>query len=176
MDPIISEEIEKIINLILFPFYNKKTECEIEREGDQWRINLKIDEYEMFIENNSEILKAIQHYLRVSIHKKFPEDRTHFILDIGMYRQKRENILKEKIRSVAEEKVLQEGTTLILINLSSYERKVVHNLLVEVDGLETTSVGQGSHRKLIIRPTSEVGSKGMDEAKVIDIFSLEKNS
>ena len=174
MDTEISEEIDKILNSILLSFFGHKVEYELNREGDQWRINLNIEDYERFVEDNSEILKAIQHYIRVCVHKKFPDDRTHFLLDIGMFRQNREIFLKDKIRTVAEEKVLQGGLTLILINLSSYERKVVHNLLVEVEGLETTSVGQGTHRKLIIRPTSEIGAKGMEEAQVLDIFVLSK--
>lgn len=141
------------------------------KEADQWRINIDGIHTNALIDDSTELLRALQHILRVKTHKQFPHERTHFILDIDKYRQKREHLLKERVKIIAETEVLNNGLTLILVRLSSYERRLIHNLLVEIDGLETTSVGQGSSRKLLIRPTSELGSKSMESAKVVDLFA-----
>jgi spoIIIJ-associated protein len=146
-------------------------EIDICKEADQWRINVDGDSLDAIIGEGAEVLRALQHILRVKVHKQYPKDRTHFILDIGKYRHDREVVLKSRARLIAEAEVLKNGSTLILVGLSSYERRIIHNLLVEIEGLETTSVGQGSSRKLLIRPTSEIGAKSMDAARVIDLFS-----
>jgi predicted RNA-binding protein Jag len=65
--------------------------------------------------------------------------------------------------------VIEQGKTVVLIGLSGYERMIVHQLFSDIKGLSTNSVGADNARKLLIMPTSEFGSTGMDEAIVWDI-------
>lgn len=146
----------------------------VEKEGDQWRVNINSDQNEILVGHKGEHIKAIQHVARVLVHRYFPDDRTHFLIDVGEFRRNREKILKQKIITVAQNQVIAGGTTVILMNLNGYERKLVHDILADVDGLETTSIGEDDKRKLIIRPTSEVGSKGLDQATILDIKDLEE--
>jgi spoIIIJ-associated protein len=169
--------LTKIITSLVAPIV-EDYEIEVQREGDQWRVNIHTQKIELVIGQEGEYLKSLQHLIRVLVHKIHPEDRTHFILDVGGYRLNREQILKEKARQIAQEEVLAQGTTLILTGLNSYERKLIHSILSDIEGLETSSVGTEGSRKLIIRPTSETGSTGMDNAKVISFFEnqFEQNS
>jgi spoIIIJ-associated protein len=146
---------------------------EVVREGDQWRVNINSDENSVLVGEKGENIRSIQHIVRVYMHRKFPEDRTHFMIDVGGFRKNREHLIKSKISILAREEVIGKGIQVILMNFNGYERKLVHDILADVDGLETTSIGEDEKRKLIIRPTSEIGYQGLDKARILDIKDLE---
>jgi predicted RNA-binding protein Jag len=77
-------------------------------------------------------------------------------------------MILQKIPHLAEYDVLEHGKTVIIVGLTSYERLQVHKLLQDTKGLNTTSVGGRGDRKLIIVPTSDIGSGGMESAKVVN--------
>jgi spoIIIJ-associated protein len=168
------KQLHSIIKLLVDPI-TPGSVITVSREGDQWRVTINSDHNDLLVGYKGENVKAIQHVTRVLIHKKFPEDKTHFLIDIGEYKRSREQIITGKITNLAEKEVLELGKTLILTGLTGYERKIIHGLLGEVAGIETTSVGESDNRKLLIRPTSgEIGANtGMDSAIVINIDKLE---
>jgi spoIIIJ-associated protein len=150
-----------------------KVEITIAKEGDQWRVNVISQDDETLVGEKGENIKAIQHIARVIMHRQYPNDRTHFMIDVGEFRKNREKLIKSKISLLAQKEVIDEGTTLILRHFNGYERKLVHNILADTDGLETISIGEDESRKLIIRPTSEVGSKGIEQSRILDIKDLD---
>jgi spoIIIJ-associated protein len=170
------DQLKQILLQLIEPM-TTSLEISITKEGEQWRVIVNTDQNELLVGYRGENIKAIQHIARVMVHKKFPDDRTHFMIDIGEYKKTRENLISSKITNIAEIEVLEKGKTLILTNLNSYERRIVHNLLNEIKGIETTSVGEELNRKLIIRPTTGeiMATTGMDNALILDIESLEKN-
>ncbi len=172
MDEQYKQQISKIINDIVTPICGV-VELDYVKEGDQWRVNVISPNGQQLFGYKGELLNALQHLLRVLIHRHNPDDRTRFLLDVGMTRQRREEYINKQIPEMAKEDVLKNGMTYIVQNLSSYERRIIHGMLAEVKGLETLSVGDGYSRKLLIRPTSEMGSLGMDNSKIIDINSIE---
>lgn len=148
-------------------------EFDIDREGEQWRFNLITTlDTELAVGKEGETLRSVQHLVRVLAHRKFPEDRTHFLLDINGYRRNREYAISVKIPEIAQSEVLANGNTVILVGLSGYERLQVHKILSEIKGLNTNSVGPEGNRKLLIMPTSETGSGSMDTAKIIHINQI----
>lgn len=174
MDDAFKQYLTSLIQELITPlFQGKDFFIEIEDENEQWRVNISSDDETLDIVYNDEgLVRALQHILRVKAHNIFPQDRTHFVLDFGKRRSKREKILKDNARKIAESEVLNNGVTLIIVGLSSYERRIIHNLFAEVEGMETISVGHGTSRRLLIRPTSDTGAKGMDNAKVIDLLTI----
>jgi spoIIIJ-associated protein len=169
------QQLYEILKLLVEPIAANPI-ITVVREGDQWRVTINSDQNDLLVGYKGENIKAIQHITRVVIHKKFPDDRTHFLIDIGEYKRSREHVITGKITNLAEKEVLELGKTLILTGLTGYERKIVHSLLADIAGLETTSVGESDNRKLLIRPTSGdlSGSTGMDSAMVINLNKLEK--
>jgi predicted RNA-binding protein Jag len=168
------QQLHDILKLLIEPIApNHK--ISISQEGDQWRVTINSDHNDLLVGFKGENVKAIQHVTRVIIHKMFPEDKTHFMIDIGQYKRSRELVITSKIVNLAEKEVNELGKTLILTGLSGYERKIIHGLLGEIKGLETTTVGEPDNRKLLIRPTrGELSATtGMDNAVIIDINKLE---
>ena len=172
MDQSVQSTVEQILDLLVKPICGEY-KAEFVREGEQWRVNLTGENTKNLLGFKGEVLNSVQHLVRVLVHQRIPKDRTHFILDVDMSRSKREKFINEEIPNMAKHEVLGLGMTIIIKNLSSYERRLIHQMLQEVEGLETMSVGEGNNRKLLIRPTSDTGSLGIDNSKIVDINSIE---
>lgn len=163
---VIKEQVKLVLGL-----FAEKVDVEISKEGNQFRVSVRVEDPEELLANGAELLRCCQHYIRVAVQQKSPGDRTHFILDLNNFRKRREEGLKKLIPKMAK-RVLNHGQTVVLTHLSSYERMIVHNELKEVKGVATRSIGQGKGRKLIVSPTSDIGSIGIDGADFIDLGSL----
>ena len=72
-------------------------------------------------------------------------------IDIGGYRQRRQEALARFVRQQAEA-VLSEGTSRALEPMNSADRKVVHDTVNEIDGVETVSEGADPERRVVIVP------------------------
>jgi len=171
------QETQQLMNDILAPLFaalQLPFQIEYIDEGHQWRLNIQVDSEKeaILIGNGHEVLDSLQHFTRVALHKKLPTDFTHFILDVNNIRSRREHVITSVIPQIAKKDVQNEGHTIILVGLSGYERRLIHQDLVEVSSLETTSVGPRFNRKLIIRPTTDTGSRGIDNAKIYEIEKL----
>jgi spoIIIJ-associated protein len=166
------ECVLKFIQLLVFPVLSADFTTEIEKEGDQWRFNILSEKSDVIVGIEGELLRSIQHLIRVLVHRKFPSDRTHFLIDVNNYRKNREYAISTKIPDIAMSEVLNKGNTVILVGMSGYERLKVHTILSEIKGLKTSSVGPEDNRKLLIMPTSETGSGSMDSAKIVHIDQI----
>jgi predicted RNA-binding protein Jag len=173
METEIKNYIDSLLHLLLDSI-TKLESADYTKENNQWRIVLQAKDNNILLENNGELIKAVQHTIRVMVHVKYPPDRTHFFLDVGNYRKNREKIISIKIPQLAEEEVIGKGKTIIILNMTGYERMQVHQILADVKGLETTSVGEPNSRKLMVLPTSDIGMASQDDAIVFDINSVSK--
>jgi spoIIIJ-associated protein len=70
-------------------------------------------------------------------------------IDIGGYRQRRQEALARFVRQQAEA-VLAEGTSRALEPMNSADRKVVHDTINEIDGVGTISEGADPDRRVVI--------------------------
>ena len=95
-------------------------------------------------------LAALEELLRGSVGHRGPA-RLH--LDVAGYRQKRRAALAEFARGVASE-VLSTGVAKGLEPMSAADRKVVHDAINELDGVQTISDGEDQRRRVIIQPAS----------------------
>jgi len=72
-------------------------------------------------------------------------------IDIGGYRQRRQEALARFVRQQAEA-VLSEGAARALEPMNSADRKVVHDTVNEIAGVETVSEGADPDRRVVIVP------------------------
>jgi predicted RNA-binding protein Jag len=171
MTDIIKNQITNLIHLTVGKIASIQ-KINYEKEGDEFRVCIWTETNNIFLENQCEVLEAIQHFVRKIIHIKNPLDQSHFFLDIGYYNKNREYVLSIKTPELAQEIVLNKGKTVIMTHLSGFERLYVHNLLADVNGLQTTSVGIATNRKLLVIPTSETGTSSLDESTIFDLDSI----
>lgn len=72
-------------------------------------------------------------------------------LEIGDYRKNRTEWLESMVRN-ARDRVLMDGQEVLLPNLKSWERRIVHLLLQDDKDVMSESTGEGRERTLVIRP------------------------
>lgn len=78
-------------------------------------------------------------------------------LNIGNYREKREKTLKELAKKVSAQ-VLSSGRSRTLEPMNPYERRIIHTVIQEIEGVTSNSVGEGSGRRVVVSP--EGGERG----------------
>lgn len=70
-------------------------------------------------------------------------------LNIGDYREKREETLRNLAVRVSEQ-VLKTGRSRSLEPMNPYERRIIHTAVQEIDGVVSSSFGEGSGRRVVI--------------------------
>lgn len=96
-------------------------------------------------------LNAVQDLARVAAQRRLGDHDTRLRIDVGGYRARREAALAEFARNVAEQ-VRTSGTARSLEPMASADRKVVHDVLNEEDGVSSRSVGDDPDRRIIVEP------------------------
>ena len=97
-------------------------------------------------------LLALQDLARTVVQRRTGARTGRLLLDVSGYRQKRKEALERFTQKVAED-VLATGTATSMEPMSSADRKIVHDTVNGIDGVETTSEGEDPRRHVVVRPT-----------------------
>ena len=108
------------------------------------------DDMALLIGRHGQTLEAIQELARMAIGRRL-DQRIRVIVDVEDYRKRRESRLEEDAREAAL-RVAAEGGEYELDPMNAYERKLVHDAVAGVDGVETVSRGEEPSRYVVIRP------------------------
>ncbi len=121
----------------------------------------------LIIGRRGETLDSLQYLTSLVANKGHEGDFFRITLNTGDYRQKRE----ETLESVAKRSVSQArrtGRNQTLEPMNSYERRVIHTVVQDIDGFTSWSVGSGDNRRVIIGTEKGAGgdsfSGGRDRA------------
>jgi spoIIIJ-associated protein len=107
------------------------------------------DDMALLIGRHGQTLDAIQELTRMVVGRRLDE-RVRVIVDVEDYRKRREERLEEKAGEAAE-RVLRTGTEEVLEPMNPFERKIVHDAVSEIDGVESSSRGEDPDRSVVIR-------------------------
>lgn len=133
-------------------------EAEITVEADDEEVRFSIscgDDYGSVIGRRGETLDAIQYLTRLVINRG-NEEFKRVSINVGNYREKRENTLRSLARKNAA-KVRKYGRNVVLEPMNPYERRIIHTTVQEIEGVTSHSVGSDGDRKVVI--TLEEGVK-----------------
>jgi spoIIIJ-associated protein len=72
------------------------------------------------------------------------------LVDVEGYRSRRRSSLEEYAKAMAR-RAKERGTEIELEAMNSYERKIVHDAVGEIDGASSFSEGEEPDRKVIVR-------------------------
>ena len=95
-------------------------------------------------------MNALQQLAQLVVNK-FSEQFKVVRLDVGDYRERREQSLEQFAERMADQAV-RNGRKMQLEPMPSYERKVIHNILSNRLDIETYSEGTDPNRYLVIEP------------------------
>jgi len=94
-------------------------------------------------------LASIQFVLSLIIRSQISEG-IKVLLDVNNYRGEQKIRLENMVKSLAE-KVLETDSPVSMASMSSYERRICHMALAEIEGIESESEGEGEERHIVIK-------------------------
>jgi spoIIIJ-associated protein len=109
------------------------------------------DDMALLIGRHGQTLEAIQELARMAVGRRLDE-RIRVVVDVEGYRKRQDDRLMDLAREVAE-RVADSGVEEALEPMNPYERKLVHDVVSEVDGVESASEGAEPERFVVVRPS-----------------------
>jgi spoIIIJ-associated protein len=123
----------------------------IEEKEGVIHINIESEDSGLLIGYHGETLQALQLLLGMMVNQGRQEwQRT--IVDIGDYREQREEVLARMARRAAERaRDLKEEQELPV--MPAYERRLVHIAIAQEEGVSSESAGTGRDRRVVVKPS-----------------------
>lgn len=120
--------------------------CEIKIDSDNQ------DDIKLIIGKYGSTLEALQYLTSLVANEKREKDEFYKIrLEAGNYKEKRKEVLTDLAKRIAE----KASATHRIINLEpmkSYERKIIHTAIGEIEGVKSWSTGEREKRHIVIAP------------------------
>ena len=124
---------------------------EITVDGIELELNVVGEELGLLVGPGGRTLNAVQDLARVAAQRRLGDHETRLRIDVAGYRGRREQALIKFSREVAEQ-VRASGVARSLEPMTSSDRKVIHDVLNEEDGVASRSVGEDPTRRIIVEP------------------------
>lgn len=126
-----------------------ETTFETKIRGEQITIKMFSNQNNILIGRNGQSLKALQQIIRQHIFNiigVYP----YILLDVENYKEKCENHLEKLAKQIARE-VTKTKQPVIMDNMNSYERRIVHNTLANFKNITTFSEGEEPNRHIVVK-------------------------
>lgn len=141
---VVQEETEALLKKIVSQYT-----LEVIEDQGAFQIIVKTEEAPTLIGRHGETVRSFQKILEVVLFQLFKEP-VRILINVNDYREKQTERLNEMAREYAQ-KTLDGKTAGYLNDLSSYERRIIHQLITtEYPDLTSYSVGEGRDRQLVV--------------------------
>lgn len=150
MEEQLSDVLDNILGLLLL-----EGSYEVEEAEEGFEVLIETKDAGRLIGARGESLEGLQLIVNQIMSRKAAEkDFKRVILDVGGWRKQKEEELKSAAKQWAKQ-VLETGKELELEPLSAWQRRIVHMMVSETDGVISESVGEGRDRHIVIKVKSE---------------------
>ena len=126
-----------------------EVQIEASIEGEGVSLEVAGEDLGSLIGRRGQTLDALQELTRTAVQRRL-RSRVRLMVDVEGYRARRRDSLADYARSIAE-RAKDRGTEIELEPMSSWDRKIVHDAVSEVDGVTSFSEGVDPNRKVVIR-------------------------
>ena len=116
------------------------------------QMEINCEDYGIIIGRRGETLDALQYLTSLAV-KKSSDKYVRVTIDVGNYREKRMETLRNLARKNANY-VLRTGRRYTFEPMNPYERRIIHTTVQDIDGVESVSVGYGQDRKVMLQSTN----------------------
>ena len=145
------EKAEKNIKIFMDELLKnlpEDTTYEVIKQSEAIFVNISSDNLGFLIGYRGETLYAFQNVLS-AIAGKGIDNKVRVILDIQGYKEKRKKTLEDLAQKVAST-VIKTKKSVTLEPMQAFERKIIHSKLQENNKVETMSIGEEPHRRIVI--------------------------
>ncbi len=141
---IVRTETESLLKKIVSQYT-----LEVVEDQGAFQVVIKTEEAPTLIGRHGDTVRAFQKILEVMMFQQFKEP-VRLLINVNDYREKQTERLNEMAREYAQ-KTLDTKMAGYISDLSSYERRVIHQLITaEFPDLASYSVGEGRDRQLVV--------------------------
>jgi spoIIIJ-associated protein len=146
--------LDKIIIILkkILEYICADEEIDIEIDTENLIISIYGKDLAMAIGKNGSNIEALEYIINLIGKRKKLIDR-RIIIDIKDYKKKNIETLGKVALQMAN-KAVKESRIITLKPMSSYERKVIHNLLATVKDIKTKSRDKEPNRRIVIYPAN----------------------
>ena len=122
-------------------------------KDDQINITINSNKDALLIGKEGKNLKALELVVKQNVYNligTYP----YLILNVANYNERHEKYLQTLAKKIANE-VKHTNQQVIMDNMNSYERRIIHNALANFKGVATISEGEEPNRHIIVKPSVE---------------------
>lgn len=135
----------------LLEAYGLEGEVTTSVDDDVLKIDVLGDQTEALVGRRGAIMNSVLDVTRTVVQRKtFGAPRMR--IDINGYGERRREALRIYTKRQAE-RVLEEGGEIMLEPMNAADRKVVHDSVADIDGVESVSEGEDPDRAVVITAT-----------------------
>jgi len=152
-----TEEIEQAVSrgigLLREVFAAMQLEVTIETDKSEvgYVCRLLGEDLGILIGKHGQTLDSLQYLANIAANRQLTNERVRLILDVGNYRERREDTLRNLARRVAD-KACRMRQDVRLEPMNRHERKIIHMALQDNHRVTTSSEGTEPHRYVIVSP------------------------
>ena len=150
------EHAETFLNGVLDSFGLSGDVSVVEEIADDEAIELSVSgsELGLLVGRKGATLSALQELTRTVVQRNAEGAKTDRLrVDVAGYRALRTAKLREFAQQISQD-VLDSGDEKLLEPMAAADRKVVHDAVNDIEGVETGSEGEEPRRRVVIRPVS----------------------
>jgi spoIIIJ-associated protein len=150
----VEEQVERAVDFTrgLVDAFGAKAEVSSRFEDEETvLVDVTGDELGLLVGPRGATLAAIEELVRTVVQRQTGGHGVRVHVDVAGYRARRREALTEFTRQLAE-RVRDDGTEQALEPMGAPDRKVVHDVVGEIDGVTTSSEGEEPRRRVVIRP------------------------
>ncbi len=134
------------------------------REVDSETIEVVVDgaELGLLVGRGGATLGALQELARTVVQSRTAGPTERILVDVAGYRAKRAEALQRFTKQVAEE-VVASGSEQAMEPMLAPDRKVVHDTVGDIDGVQTRSEGEEPRRYVVLSPEGALVTSDSDD-------------
>jgi spoIIIJ-associated protein len=114
-------------------------------------VNIEGSDLGLLVGPRGATLNAVEELVKAVVQRETGGHGARIHVDVAGYRAKRREALSEFTRKLAQQ-AIDTGEDQVLEPMQSPDRKVVHDTVGEIDGVETSSEGEEPRRYVVIHP------------------------
>ena len=140
--------LERLLDILDFD-----GDIDLDVEGERAVVSIIGDgDVDKLVGERGEVLDALQELTRLAATAETGQ-RSRLMLDVAGYRARRRGELTELGVSTAEQ-VRDSGEAFQMPAMNPFERKIVHDAVATVSGVESSSEGEEPRRRVVVSPAS----------------------
>jgi spoIIIJ-associated protein len=124
---------------------------DLEADGIELAVKVTGSDLGLLVGPGGRTLTAVQDLARVAAQRRLGDHETRLRVDVAGYRERRNAALALFAQEVAES-VRSTGSARSLEPMTSADRKVIHDVLNDEDGVDSRSEGEDPNRRIVIVP------------------------